>query len=293
MTTINPALGTREQSLILAGEENTELRDFIIEVLTEDTMSYRSARTQPENALTEARATLARMTRVTSMAEIAASIGHELSQPLAAIVANASACQRWLISDPCNMDEARLAAHRVTRDAVRASELIARIRAFLKRGPPQRTIVSIAEVIGEAVSFVESEARAHGVSIHLEASQDLPRVSAERVQLHQLLWNLLLNGIDAMAGENDAPRQIHVRAERCAPNAIVVAVSDSGPGLDPQTRDHVFEPLFTTKPNGMGMGLAICRSIVEVHGGRLWATANEVRGETFRFILPAIAGQTP
>jgi signal transduction histidine kinase len=226
------------------------------------------------------------VTRVTTMGELAASIAHEVNQPLAAVVANGHACLRWLAAEPPNEQEANDAVQRIIRDANRASEVISRIRGFLKRGEPQRTLVHVDEVIGEVISLVQDKARTHGVSIRGEAAADLPPVVADRVQVQQVILNLVMNAIEAMSPVTEQPRVLAVGADKYRADAVRVAIRDSGVGLDPQHRARIFDAFYTTKPEGMGMGLAISSSIVEAHGGRLWATPNDGPGETFQFTLP-------
>jgi signal transduction histidine kinase len=239
-----------------------------------------------EDALTEARAGLARVTRASTMGELAASIAHEVNQPLAAVVANGHACARWLAAKPPNLQEANDAVQRIVRDANRASEVVLRIRSFLRRGESQRTELDLGEVVHEVIGMVQGEARARKVSLRVEPAADLPSVLADKIQLQQVILNLVMNAIEAMSAAAESERILEVGAQRHGGDAIRVAVCDTGVGLDPKHRNRIFDAFYTTKPEGMGMGLAISRSIVEAHGGRLWATANEIAGETFQFTLP-------
>jgi signal transduction histidine kinase len=223
------------------------------------------------------------------MGELAASIAHEVNQPLAAVVANGHACARWLAAKPPNLQEANDAVQRIVRDANRASEVTSRIRTFLKRGTPQRMELDLGEVVHEAIGMVQGEARARNVSLRVEAAADLPPVVADRVALQQVILNLVMNAIEAMSAVEERDRVVEVGADKHGADAVRVAVRDSGVGLDPKRRNRIFDAFYTTKPEGMGMGLAISRSIVETHGGRLWATANEIAGETFQFTLPLAA----
>jgi PAS domain S-box-containing protein len=237
-------------------------------------------------ALATTRAELARMTRVTTMGELAASIAHEVNQPLAAVVANGNACRRWLAARPPNMREADTALRCILEDASRASDVISRIRGFLKRGESRKAPLEVNDVIREVISLVQGEARTRGVSLRVESAADLPPVAADRVQLQQVILNLVMNAIEAMARVTDRARVLEVRSERHRSDTVLVAVRDSGVGLDPEHRVRIFDAFYTTKPEGMGMGLAISRSIVEAHGGRLWAIPNDGPGTTFQFTLP-------
>jgi PAS domain S-box-containing protein len=245
-----------------------------------------AARKQAEDALVEARAELARVARVTTMGELAASIAHEVNQPLAAVITNASACLRWLAATPSNIAEANAVVQRIVRDANRASEVIARIRAFLKRAEPRKTHLQVNEIVREVVTLVRGEARTHGVTVRVESAADLPPVLADQVELQQVLLNLILNAIEAMSAVTEHARVLEVATAKYGADAIVVAVRDSGTGLDPQRRERIFDAFYTTKPEGMGMGLAISRTIIDAHGGRLWAMPNEGPGTTFQFTLP-------
>ena len=250
-------------------------------------------RKRAEEALRKAQDELAHVARVTVMGEFAASIAHEVNQPLAAVVANGNASLRWLAAEPSNIPEARDGLQRIVRDANRASEVVSRIRAFLKRGESRQAQLDVQDVIREVVSPVQGEARTQGVSVRVASADHLPAVTADRVQLQQVFLNLMLNAIEAMTPITDRRRLLEVKADTYRPDAILVAVRDSGVGLDPQRRERIFDAFYTTKPQGMGMGLAISRSIVEAHGGRLWATPNDGYGETFQLTLPVVASGTP
>ncbi|MEN3354829.1 MAG: hypothetical protein V7640_2987, partial [Betaproteobacteria bacterium] len=191
-----------------------------------------------------------------------------------------------LAMEPANLSEANDAVHRIVRDANRASSVISRIRAFEKRTEQPRTPSNVNDVINEALSLVQGEARTQGVAFQVEASAGLPQVTADRVEVQQVILNLVVNGIEAMGSMNSEPKVLTIGTACHGADAILVTVRDSGAGLDPHTRDRIFDAFFTTKPQGMGMGLAISRSIVEAHGGRIWATPNSGPGETFQFTLP-------
>ena len=245
---------------------------------------------QAEEALAETRTELARVMRVTILGELAASIAHEVNQPLSAVIINSSVCQRWLTAEPPNIPEAVEAAGRIIQDANRASEITAHIRAFLKRGETLRTRLDVNDLLHEILGFAEGAACTHGVSVQVASTPDLPQVWGDRVQLQQVVLNLMINAIEAMSAVAGRSRILHVGTEcNRSDDAVRVVVRDSGVGLDLQQRDRVFDAFYTTKAAGMGMGLAISRSIVQAHGGRLWATANDGPGETFQFTLPVAA----
>jgi len=238
-------------------------------------------------ALREAQAELARVTRVTAMGELTASIAHELNQPLAGAVANSDACVAWLSSRPPNLDEARAAAARTIEAATRATDIVRRIRVPFKKAAPEKVRVNINEVIEETLALIRSEASRNNVSLQTELGSQLPLVLGDRVQLQQVMLNLMINGIEAMSGVDDRTRQLQIRSATHDPNQVLVAVADSGAGIDPQVIGRIFEPFYTTKPQGIGMGLAISRSIIEAHGGRLWPEPNLPHGATFQCTLPA------
>ena len=227
------------------------------------------------------------MARVSTLGELAASIAHEVNQPLAAVVTNANACLRWMDAQPPDADEAEAAVHRIVRDANRASDVIARIRSFLRRGDLQPTAVDVEPVIAEVLGLVQADSRAQGVLMRHEPARGLPAVRVDRVQLQQVLLNLVVNALEAMAPLSDGPRTLAIGTHHEPQyDAVRVHVRDSGVGIDPGDRDALFDAFHTTKPGGMGMGLAISRSIIESHGGRLWFTRNDERGATFHFTLP-------
>lgn len=249
-------------------------------------------RKQAEEALASARNELARVTRVTAMGELAASIAHDVNQPLAAIVANGNACTRWLAADPPNRGEANAAIQRIVRDANRASDVIARIRGFLKRGEPRQAVVRVDDVVAEVMGLLQDTALSHRVTLRHLSVVDLPAVRVDRVQLQQVILNLAVNAIEAMSSVEGRPRTLEVHADRHGADAIRLSVCDSGMGLAAAQRERIFDAFFTTKPQGMGMGLAITRSIVEGAGGRLWVTPNDGPGEAFQFTLPIATTST-
>jgi PAS domain S-box-containing protein len=243
-------------------------------------------RRQAQEALHKSQLELAHMSRVTTLGELAASIAHEVNQPLAAVVANGNACMRWLAANPPNLGEAKDAAQRIVRDANGAAEVIKRIRKFLRRGTDERSAVDLDAVISEVIAMVQGEIEARQVSLQMAPARGLPPVAADRVQLQQVVLNLVMNAVEAMAAVTGRARVLEIEVSRYDSAALCVTVRDCGVGLSPEYRDRLFDAFETTKPDGMGMGLAISRSIVEAHGGRLWATANEGYGETFRFTVP-------
>ena len=236
-------------------------------------------------ALRQAQADLAHVNRVTTMGELTASLAHELNQPIAAAVTNASTCMRWLAGDIPNLEEARAAAMRIVKDGRRAGEVISRIRLLFKKGTAERELVDVNEVIREMIVLLRSEAMRYNISVRTELAADLPQVRGDHVQLQQVVMNLMINGIDAMK-DVDGTRELIVNSQRAANEHLMVSVSDTGVGLPPQHADQIFNAFFTTKPHGTGMGLRISRSIIESHGGRLWAADNSPRGASFYLTLP-------
>jgi signal transduction histidine kinase len=230
---------------------------------------------------------LAHVNRVATLGEMTASIAHEINQPLAAVVNNASACLRWLTAQ--NLEEARQSAALVVADGHRAGEIVARIRGLAKKAPPRKDWLDINDTIREVIALVRSELHRNSVALETQLSDDVhsvPLILADRIQVQQVLLNLIINAIEAISGSDDGPRELLVRSGTDESRRVLVAVRDSGPGLNPQSLERLFDAFYTTKPHGLGMGLAISRSIIEAHGGRLWATANEGRGATFQFTLP-------
>ncbi len=247
-----------------------------------------TASKQAQEDLRKAQAELAHVNRVMTMGELAASIAHEVNQPLAAIVASGDSCTAWLENEPPNLDKARAAAARIVQAATQASDIVRRIRALFRKTAPITTPVEINEVIIETVSMVSGEVRRKGVSLNTELAADLPAVLGDRIQLQQVILNLAINGTEAMAGFEDQPRRLTIQSKLAEPGEILVSVADTGPGIDPHQMPRLFAPFFTTKPDGIGMGLSISRSIIEGHGGRLWAAANQPNGAVFHFALPAV-----
>jgi C4-dicarboxylate-specific signal transduction histidine kinase len=246
-------------------------------------------RTLAEDALRQAKADLAHINRVTTVGELTASLAHEVTQPIAAAVTDANTCMRWLKHDHPDLEEVRAAAMRVVKDATRASEIISRIRPLFNKGTPKRELVNVNEVIGEMTVLLRSEAIRYNISVRTELAADLPQAIGDRVQLQQVLMNLMINGIDAMK-DVDRARELAIQSRRAEGEQLLVSVSDTGVGLPPQQADQIFNAFVTTKPHGTGMGLRMSRSIVESHGGRLWATDNSPHGASFHFTLSANTG---
>ena len=244
-----------------------------------------TGRKRAEEALRQAQADLAHVDLVTTMGELTASLAHEVNQPIAAAVTNANTCLRWLTRDHPDLEEARAAASRIVKDATRAADIISRTRLLFKKGTPQHDLVDVNEVIGEMIVLLRGEATRYSISVRTELSADLPQVMGDRVQLQQVMMNLIMNSIDAMK-DADGTRELAIKSHRTENEEVAVSVTDSGVGLPPQQAAQIFNAFFTTKPHGTGMGLRISRSIVESHGGRLWAADNSPRGASFCFTLP-------
>jgi PAS domain S-box-containing protein len=277
--------------------ENRELVGTIMDI---------TARKQAEEAVSKAQSELAHVTRVTTLGELTASIAHEVNQPLAAVVTNANASLRWLSGDSPNLAEAREAIRHIIRDGNRGGEIISRIRALAKKAPPKKDWLDLNETIDEVIAMAHSEVQRNCVLLQTKLANDLPLILGDKIQLQQVILNLLMNAIEAMSGSGEGPRELGVNSEKVAEiygeskeeryenrdltdtewTHVLITVRDSGPGLDPRRLNRLFDPFYTTKPQGMGMGLAISRSIVEAHGGRLWAKASEPRGAVFQFTLP-------
>jgi signal transduction histidine kinase len=244
-----------------------------------------------EEALNKARSELAHVARVTTLGVLTASIAHEVNQPLSGIVTNASTCLRMLAADPPNVDGARETARRTIRDATRASEVITRLRALFGKQDSTTEPVDLNEAVREVIALSRSELQRNRVILREELAEDLPSIHGDRVQLQQVILNLLLNASDAMSGLEGRPRQLVIGTLREEGDRVCFSVRDAGAGVDPQAVDKLFEPFYTTKKEGMGIGLPVSRSIIENHGGRLWGAPNDGPGATFSFSIPcAFAG---
>jgi C4-dicarboxylate-specific signal transduction histidine kinase len=241
-------------------------------------------RKHAEEALRDAQGDLARVSRMTTLGELTASLAHEVNQPIAAAVTNANTCLRWLTRERPDLEEAREAASRIVKDATRAAEIVSRTRLLFKKGTAQRELVSLNEMIREMTVLLRGEATRHKILIGTDLATNLPQVMGDRVLLQQVLMNLMLNGIEAMKDVN-GKRELLIKSQQTENEEVIVSVSDTGVGLPPQQADQIFKAFFTTKPQGTGMGLSISRSIVEAHGGRLWADGNSPRGASFCFTL--------
>ena len=237
------------------------------------------------------RCELAHANRVTATGQLAASIAHEVSQPIAAALTNANAAWRWLGAEPPDLEEVRQALGRIIRDGRRASDIIGRICALVRKAPPRNEEVDINEAMLEVIALTRSELRSNRTSLQTQVADGLPVILGDRIQLQQVMLNLILNALEAMSGSSAAARELVIRTGQDGSGGVLVAVQDSGPGLKPENLDRLFDAFYTTKPGGLGMGLSICRSIIEAHGGRLWATTNLPQGAVFQFALPQ-QGQT-
>jgi C4-dicarboxylate-specific signal transduction histidine kinase len=233
----------------------------------------------------EAQQHLSRAARLTALGELTASIAHEVNQPLMAIVMNAATCLKWLSEGQLEIEEARQAAERIIRDSHRAGDVIASIRALARKAPLSMEAVDINGMIDGVIVLTRGELQRHGISLATDLDPNVGSVVGDRIQLQQVVLNLILNAAEAMGSATDGPRSLHLRSERLEDGKIMVSVTDSGPGVDPSRRDEIFDAFFTTKTAGLGMGLSICRSIVEAHGGTLWVRANEPTGSVFSFTL--------
>ena len=245
-----------------------------------------TGRKRAEEALRQAQTDLAHASRLTTMGEFTASLAHEVKQPIAAAVTDANTCVRWITRDEPDLNEAREAAWRIVKDATRAAEIINRVRLLFKKGTPQRELVDVNEVAREMIVLLGDEASRHSISVRTELAEDLPHVIGDRVQLQQVLMNLIMNGVDAMH-DVDGPRELIIKSQPAENNELLLSVSDTGVGLPRHQADQIFNAFFTTKTHGTGMGLRISQSIIDSHGGRLWASNNSPRGAIFQFALSA------
>jgi C4-dicarboxylate-specific signal transduction histidine kinase len=242
---------------------------------------------QAEAALREVQAELVHLARVTTLGELVASIAHEVNQPIAATVTNAQAALRWLRFDPPKLDEVQRTLERIVRNAARAGDVVQRVRNLVKKAPLRDDRVDINAAIREVVELTRTEAVKNGVLVRTELADGAPFVRGDRVELQQVILNLVVNAMEAMSASAEGPRELQIVTSGTGSDRLLVAVRDTGPGLAPAVEENLFKAFHTTKPNGMGLGLSICRSIIESRGGRMWATANTPRGAVFQFTLPA------
>ena len=270
--------GVRSHSVLIRDRRN---KIFRVAGIAEDI----TERGKAQQALAEMQAELAHVTRVTTMGELAASIAHDINQPLAAVVTNGSACLRWLAAG--NLGEARQAVERIVREGTRAGEIISGIRALLRKTPSKKAAVDMNQAIAEVIALARAEAQRRRVKLDAQLSQ-VPEVLGDRVQLQQVLLNLVLNGIESAGAVADGPREMLVSSEADGVNGVLITVRDTGGGFEGADANRLFDAFYSTKQDGMGMGLAISRSIVESHQGRIWAARNEPRGAVFRFTVPAV-----
>jgi C4-dicarboxylate-specific signal transduction histidine kinase len=243
-------------------------------------------RKRAEEALRVVQMELAHANRVATMGQLTASIAHEVKQPIAATVGNAEAAIRWLGHRPPDLDEVRDALSRIVKEGRRASEVIGRIRALLEKAPPLTDRLDINEAIREVIELTRGETVKNDVTVRTDLPDGLPRIHGDRVQLQQVLLNLIINAVEAITEVSEGARELLIRTGEVEAGYVLVEVRDSGPGLDPKHVERLFETFYTTKASGMGMGLTICRSIIEAHRGRLWASTNEPRGAVFHFTVP-------
>jgi PAS domain S-box-containing protein len=267
------------------GEEPQQGIAFVLD-LSERKRAEAQAR-ESERRYREMQMELAHANRVATMGQLTASIAHEVKQPIAATVSNAQAGLRWLIREPPDLEEVRQALACIAKDGKRAGDVVGRIRDLIQKAPPRKDRFDLNGAIREVIELTRSEAMKNGVLVQTELTDNLPLIDGDRVQLQQVTLNLIVNAVEAMSGLTEGPRELLISAGKAEMGGVLVTVRDSGPGLAPAALERLFEAFYTTKPNGLGMGLSICRSIIEAHDGRLWKSANVSRGATFQFTLPA------
>jgi C4-dicarboxylate-specific signal transduction histidine kinase len=243
-------------------------------------------RRKSEEELRDTRAQLTRFARVAILGELTASIAHEINQPLAGVVSSGDACRRWLANQPPNIERANQSLERIIRDADRASGIIERVRGLVKNTSNQKGAVSVDEAVREVILLTRGEAELNRIRVDTKIADNLPLVWADRIELQQVCLNLIINAIESVKDLSSGPRRLLVEVEKDQPDGVLLTFSDTGAGIDPEKAKYIFDALYTTKPEGMGLGLAISRSIVEAHGGRLWASLNVPRGTKFQFTIP-------
>jgi C4-dicarboxylate-specific signal transduction histidine kinase len=260
---------------------------FVLD-LTEQKRAQEGLRASERN-LRHAQAELAHVNRVTTMGQLAASISHEVMQPIAAGITNARTALRCLSAQPADLEEVRRALSRIVNEGNRATDIIDRIRSLIKKAPPRKDDLRINEAILEVIALTHGEVVKQGVSLQTQLTGGLPPIQGDRVQLQQVILNLIINAIEAMSGVGKGSKVLLISTGQEASGGVLVSVQDSGPGPGAEGLDRLFDAFYTTKPGGMGMGLSICRSIIEAHGGRIWASRNVAPGATFQITLPVAA----
>jgi PAS domain S-box-containing protein len=265
-------------------EQRNEGVAFVLD-LTERKRAEAEAH-ESERRVREMQMEVAHANRVATMGQLTASIAHEVNQPIAGAVTNAEAALRWLGARPPDLEEVRQALGRIVKDANRAGDVIGRIRELIKKAPPRKDGVDMNEAIREVIELTRVEAAKNGASVQTALGEGLPPIEGDRIQLQQVVLNLIVNAVQAIGAVAEGPRELFITTAQAEPNGVLVAVKDSGPGVAPANLGQLFAPFYTTKPGGLGMGLSICRSIIEAHGGRLWVTANRPRGAIFHFTVP-------
>jgi C4-dicarboxylate-specific signal transduction histidine kinase len=271
---------SRKQVQPFTDKQISLFRDFAAEA----TIALES--TRRERQYREMQSELAHANRVLTMGQLSASIAHELKQPLSAAMIGGDAGLRWLTRHPPDIERAKQTVEQMVEDVNRASVIIGRIHSLLKKEPPRMEKLDINGAILEVISLIHSEVVKNGVTVRTELAESLPSILGDRVQLQQVILNISINAIQAMGDFTGGNRELHVSTELTEPESVRVAVQDTGPGLSAENLEQLFRPFYTTKPNGMGMGLSICRSIIEDHGGRLWATRHDPHGALFQFTIP-------
>ena len=263
-----------------------EERTADLKQTNEQLLAEIAERRRAEDAFADAQAELSRVTRMSTLGTLAASISHEVNQPLAAVVANADACMMWLSLDPPNLEEARAAVDAVAREGTRASDVVRGIRGMFTKTAPEKIMLDVNELIREVDALMQNQARRNDAVLQTQLAPELPAVLGDRVQLQQVVVNLVQNGIEAFMGVTQRPRSIVIRSQALSSGEVLVAVEDSGVGIDPKNDRRIFDSFFTSKARGMGMGLSISHSIIENHGGKLWAANNRGYGATLQFTIP-------
>lgn len=271
---------TRDQLEVRVAERTAELQRS-----NDELQESIEQREKAQQALIKTQGELAELSRFLTMGELTASIAHEVNQPLTAVVTYGRACLEWLSAAPPNLEEARHAARTLVQNGTRAGDIINRIRALFRRQAPAKDWLDLNEVIRESMIFMREDAGKHQITLRTELAVDLPRVNADRVQLEQVILNLVMNAVDAMRGTGSSSKEVVIRSHRESSSEVLVSVEDSGVGIAPEIAERIFDPFFTTKPQGIGMGLSVCRSIVESHNGRLWAVPGHAKGAILQFTV--------